>query len=72
MTVTSGGIYLGALFYNVLQMLFVGFSDLALTVSMLPVFFKQRDLLFYPPHTTSHHGFSRSLLPLLMSVYLFS
>lgn len=47
-SVTSGGIYMGALFFGVLMIMFNGFSELALTVFKLPVFFKQRDLLFYP------------------------
>jgi hypothetical protein len=47
-SVSNGGIYMGALFFGVLMIMFNGFSDLALTVFKLPVFFKQRDLLFYP------------------------
>jgi hypothetical protein len=47
-TVTDGGIYLGAVFFGVLSIMFNGFSELALTVFKLPVFFKQRDLLFFP------------------------
>jgi hypothetical protein len=47
-SVTSGGIYMGALFFGVLTIMFNGFSELALTVLRLPVFFKQRDLLFFP------------------------
>jgi hypothetical protein len=47
-SVTSGGIYMGALFFGVLTIMFNGFSELALTVLKLPVFFKQRDLLFFP------------------------
>jgi hypothetical protein len=47
-SVISGGIYMGALFFGVLTIMFNGFSELALTVLRLPVFFKQRDLLFFP------------------------
>ncbi|WVZ73261.1 hypothetical protein U9M48_021589 [Paspalum notatum var. saurae] len=47
-TVTDGGLYMGALFFGVLIIMFNGFSELALTVFKLPVFFKQRDLLFFP------------------------
>ncbi|CAL4948796.1 unnamed protein product [Urochloa decumbens] len=47
-TVTDGGLYMGALFFGVLMIMFNGFSELALTVFKLPVFFKQRDLLFFP------------------------
>ncbi|XP_062195514.1 ABC transporter G family member 36-like isoform X2 [Phragmites australis] len=47
-SVTDGGLYMGALFFGVLMIMFNGFTDLALTVFKLPVFFKQRDLLFFP------------------------
>ncbi|CAD6230903.1 unnamed protein product [Miscanthus lutarioriparius] len=45
-SVTDGGIYLGALFFAVITIMFNGFSEIALTVIKLPVFFKQRDLFF--------------------------
>lgn len=44
----DGNIYVGALFYIVIQIMFNGMSELAMTIAKLPVFFKQRDLLFYP------------------------
>lgn len=47
-TVTDGGIFMGAMFFTVIIIMFNGFSELALTIMKLPVFFKQRDLLFYP------------------------
>ncbi|KAJ0985631.1 hypothetical protein J5N97_003987 [Dioscorea zingiberensis] len=47
-SVTNGGIYLGALFFSIVMLMFNGFSELALTIIKLPVFFKQRDYLFYP------------------------
>ncbi|XP_027349850.1 pleiotropic drug resistance protein 1-like isoform X3 [Abrus precatorius] len=47
-SVTNGGIYAGALFYGLLVILLDGFADLAVTVSKLPVFYKQRDFLFFP------------------------
>ena len=47
-SMTDGGIYLGALFFAVITIMFNGFSEIALTVIKLPVFFKQRDLLFFP------------------------
>lgn len=47
-TETDAGIYLGALFFIVIIIMFNGFSELALTILKLPVFFKQRDLLFFP------------------------
>ncbi|KAK9903152.1 hypothetical protein M0R45_001211 [Rubus argutus] len=47
-TVADGGIYMGALFYTLLTIMLNGFAELLMTVSRLPVFFKQRDHLFYP------------------------
>eukprot|EP00257_Ricinus_communis_P024854 XP_025012268.1 pleiotropic drug resistance protein 1 isoform X5 [Ricinus communis] len=47
-TETDGGVYLGALFFTVTTIMFNGFSELAMTILKLPVFYKQRDLLFYP------------------------
>jgi len=47
-SVTDGGIYMGALFFSVLLIMLNGFSELALTIMKIPVFFKQRDLLFFP------------------------
>ncbi|MCL7029383.1 hypothetical protein MKW94_012888 [Papaver nudicaule] len=47
-TVVDGGIYMGALFFTLVMIMFNGFSELAMAVVKLPVFYKQRDLLFYP------------------------
>ncbi|WRX34809.1 ABC transporter-like [Theobroma cacao] len=47
-TVTDGGIYMGALFFTLIVIMFNGFSDLSMTILKLPVFYKQRDLHFYP------------------------
>ncbi|KAL6967069.1 Pleiotropic drug resistance protein 2 [Sarracenia purpurea var. burkii] len=38
----------GALFFSLINVMFNGMSELAMTVFRLPVFFKQRDSLFYP------------------------
>ncbi|KAG2599000.1 ABC transporter G family member 37-like isoform X2 [Panicum virgatum] len=46
--VTYGGIYMGALYFALDTVMFNGFAELAMTVLKLPVFFKQRDLLFFP------------------------
>lgn len=46
--VDDGQIYIGALFFTVMTMMFNGMSEMALTIYKLPVFYKQRDLLFYP------------------------
>ncbi|KAK4798053.1 hypothetical protein SAY86_030379 [Trapa natans] len=47
-TVTDGGLYVGALFFTVIMIMFNGMSELSMTIAKLPVFYKQRDLLFYP------------------------
>ncbi|KAG6665324.1 hypothetical protein I3843_02G131600 [Carya illinoinensis] len=46
---TDGGIYTGALFYTVIMIMFNGMAEISMTIIKLPVFYKQRDLLFYPP-----------------------
>lgn len=40
--------YMGSLFYALLLLMVNGFPELAMTVSRLPVFYKQRDFYFYP------------------------
>ncbi|KAL3676895.1 hypothetical protein R1sor_026843 [Riccia sorocarpa] len=50
-TIDDAQTYAAALFYGIVNMLFNGFSELSLTIMQLPVFFKQRDLMFYPPWT---------------------
>lgn len=47
-TVNDGTVYLGALFFFIVAHMFNGFSELALATIKLPVFFKQRDYLFFP------------------------
>ncbi|PIN21134.1 Pleiotropic drug resistance proteins (PDR1-15), ABC superfamily [Handroanthus impetiginosus] len=45
----NGGHMLGgALYYTVTTIIFGGFSDIAMTIQKLPVFYKQRDFFFYP------------------------
>ncbi|KAK6153626.1 hypothetical protein DH2020_013265 [Rehmannia glutinosa] len=45
----DGAVYIGALLFCMISNNFNGFSELALTIQRLPVFYKQRDLLFHPP-----------------------
>lgn len=47
-TVTDGGKFFGALFFSLINVMFNGMAELAMTVFRLPVFYKQRDFLFYP------------------------
>ncbi|EEF35084.1 ATP-binding cassette transporter, putative [Ricinus communis] len=46
---TDAGVYLGALFFSLIAIMFNGMSELSMTIAKLPVFYKQRDLQFYPP-----------------------
>ncbi|BBM99977.1 ATP-binding cassette, subfamily G (WHITE), member 2, PDR [Marchantia polymorpha subsp. ruderalis] len=41
-------IYAAALFFGVIMIMFNGYAELAMTATRLPVFYKQRDLLFLP------------------------
>ncbi|WCJ40426.1 ABC transporter G family member 40 [Euphorbia peplus] len=47
--IADGGIYLGALFFTLVMIMFNGMAELSMTIAKLPVFYKQRDFLFYPP-----------------------
>ncbi|GFP80385.1 pleiotropic drug resistance protein 3 [Phtheirospermum japonicum] len=40
--------YLGALFFSLLMLVIDGLPELSMTVARLPIFYKQRDLYFYP------------------------
>ncbi|KAK7349162.1 hypothetical protein VNO77_06307 [Canavalia gladiata] len=44
----DGGVYAGALFFAVVAFMFNGMAELSMTIVKLPVFYKHRDLLFYP------------------------
>lgn len=46
--VEDGGKFFGALFFSLINVMFNGMAELAMTVFRLPVFYKQRDFLFYP------------------------
>lgn len=47
-TLVDGTIFMGALFFTLVMITFNGFSELTLSILKLPVFYKQRDLLFFP------------------------
>ncbi|XP_057422907.1 pleiotropic drug resistance protein 1-like isoform X2 [Lotus japonicus] len=47
-TVEDGGTYMGALFFTIVVAMFNGISEINMAIMKLPVFYKQRDLLFYP------------------------
>ncbi|KAL9419245.1 hypothetical protein AB3S75_037074 [Citrus x aurantiifolia] len=44
----DGGKFYGALFFSLVNVMFNGMAELALTIVRLPVFYKQRDFLFFP------------------------
>ncbi|KAG2674487.1 hypothetical protein I3843_13G123100 [Carya illinoinensis] len=46
--IRDGAPFWGALFFSLINVMFNGMAELAMTVFRLPVFFKQRDFLFYP------------------------
>ncbi|KAL8521834.1 hypothetical protein ACS0TY_012121 [Phlomoides rotata] len=45
----DGAIYTGALFFTVIMIMFNGLTELSMTINKLPVFYKQRDMYFFPP-----------------------
>ncbi|KAL2941741.1 Pleiotropic drug resistance protein 3 [Bienertia sinuspersici] len=46
--IVHANFYLGALFYGLIMLLVDGFPEASMTIMRLPIFFKQRDLFFYP------------------------
>ncbi|MED6142825.1 transcription factor [Stylosanthes scabra] len=47
-SMSDGGVYAGALFYGLFVVMFNGSSEVTMVVQRLPVFYKQRNFLFYP------------------------
>ncbi|KAJ1418854.1 P-loop containing nucleoside triphosphate hydrolase [Sesbania bispinosa] len=47
-TVQDGQKFYGALFFTLINVMFNGMAELSMTVFRLPVFYKQRDFMFYP------------------------
>ncbi|KAJ7956612.1 Pleiotropic drug resistance ABC transporter [Quillaja saponaria] len=47
-TINDGGLYLGALYFSMVIILFNGFMEVSMLVAKLPVLYKHRDLHFYP------------------------
>ncbi|KAI3455373.1 hypothetical protein Pfo_012036 [Paulownia fortunei] len=48
-TLDDGFIYLGALFFATTLIMFNGMAEISMTIYKLPVFYKHRDSLFFPP-----------------------
>ncbi|KAJ8773482.1 hypothetical protein K2173_004312 [Erythroxylum novogranatense] len=49
----DGALYIGAILFTIIINMFNGFAELSLMIARLPVFYKQRDLMFHPPWTFS-------------------
>ena len=47
-SLTDGGVYSGALFFALGTIMFNGMAEISMSIAKLPIFYKQRDLLFYP------------------------
>lgn len=47
--IQDGGVYSGALFFAITSVMFNGASEMPLAVIKLPVFYKQRNMFFFPP-----------------------
>nr|POF20091.1 abc transporter g family member 42 [Quercus suber] len=47
-TYDDGSLYVAAIIFAMIVNMFNGFAELSLAIMRLPVFYKQRDLLFYP------------------------
>ncbi|XP_078170821.1 ABC transporter G family member 48-like isoform X2 [Carex rostrata] len=46
--ITDSTKFFGALFFSLTSVMFNGFAELSITVTKLPVFYKQRDYFFFP------------------------
>ncbi|KAI3775039.1 hypothetical protein L1987_49607 [Smallanthus sonchifolius] len=46
--IEDGGLYVGALFFGVNMVMFNGMVEIPMTITRLPVLYKQRDFFFYP------------------------
>ncbi|XP_052166849.1 ABC transporter G family member 46 [Oryza glaberrima] len=52
-SIENGRMYMGVQFFGTLAIMFKGLAEMGAALANLPVFFKQRDLLFYPAWTYS-------------------
>ncbi|KAJ0238477.1 ABC-transporter N-terminal domain-containing protein [Hirschfeldia incana] len=57
----DGAVYIGALIFSMIANMFNGFAELSLMIQRLPVFYKQRDLLFHPSWTFTLPAFLLSI-----------
>ncbi|KAL3686206.1 hypothetical protein R1sor_004228 [Riccia sorocarpa] len=59
-------LFSSALFFGIIMIMFNGFADLAMTAARMPVFYKQRDLLFLPGWA---FALPRGILAIPVSLY---
>eukprot|EP00250_Pteridium_aquilinum_P014948 c22298_g1_i1 orf=828-5267(+) len=52
-TIIDGNLYMGALFFGLVNVMFNGLAEISLSVDRLPVFYKERDQMFYPAWASS-------------------
>ncbi|KAM0926421.1 hypothetical protein ACQ4PT_003505 [Festuca glaucescens] len=62
--ISDGAKFSGALSFSLISILFNGFAEVQLTIKTLPTFYKQRDLLFFPPWS---YGLANIILKLPVS-----
>ncbi|XP_052300205.1 pleiotropic drug resistance protein 1-like isoform X3 [Citrus sinensis] len=48
-SVADGGVYAGVMFFAIVIVMFNGYAEISMTIVKIPVFYKQRDLQFFPP-----------------------
>lgn len=48
-TIADGDKFYGALFYSLVNVMFNGMAEISMTIDKLPVFYRHRDFLFFPP-----------------------
>lgn len=60
-TILGGTTYLGIIFYGLIHNMLTGYSEMAILVGQLPVYFKQRTASFYP-------AWSFTVPPLLLRI----
>ncbi|CAI9755629.1 unnamed protein product [Fraxinus pennsylvanica] len=69
-TLDDGGVYLGALYFALVMILFNGFMEVPMLIAKLPVLYKHRDLHFYPCWIYTLPSWILSILPSLVESFL--
>ncbi|GAB2300379.1 hypothetical protein Dimus_034420 [Dionaea muscipula] len=69
-TIEDGKIYMNAVFVGLMTILLSGFTVLPMTISKLPIYYKQRSLCFYPAWAYSFPTLTPGILLSLIEVIL--